>query len=1178
MAEVEELKKLRSVSKRKLTIVLNKLKSSLQYGDPEFKTHYLSSVTEYENLVDINLQIIEIENNDNNYLDDITTNYDSVLKLYFSSIKEDQAIKIIQKLKQISEIVEQAIVNLEPVLKSSKDILTKTTDEMTKKDFIQLELNISIISNEIKEFNSEVENANSIASSSQDISELKNKVSNVISICKRIITDSRLAMALIKDNEESDNSTPISKSLLSPLKSPRPEVLKSPFSDKISETITTQFATTSVNLKPEADPFVPSGHMDQVNSIYSTNTRPSFKVEPAIATVSVSQGVSDSHLTSHLGIPHPLPPFSTHYNTRPSYKVEPSIGPVSQGLSSLTMADSHLTSHLGIPPPLPHFSPHYAQQSVVQTKRPSLPYFSGERADWPEFRCVWRKLAEAQYSNQTQLAMELKRCCKGRAAERLKFIYCTNESAYEELWSRLYEEYDDPALSIQEALGRLMSIKAVGEDNYLGLVQMIDTVEGVHSQLRELEQLHAVHAVDVDRITQNLPRSIQVEWFRRYRDLSSIERVAPFSQFVTFLRGERVAVARLAESSMKGYAKPRDTRPLKGHHVQSHFGSSQAASTSNDSKNMCAIHGPGHSTEHCRTFKAMSLKQRYDALRKAKRCFNCFKHHFREECTAPACSCGKHHHKMLCTTKGEAADDHAPEGEDNEQTPVKDTYLASTGSMALFPICRAILRESAKPVSILLDGGSNASYVTSSCIQKHKLKKLKNVTLDVTTVGGKKTACRSAVYEANLRTTEGRVAQVALFELPKITGKVSPVSRQVITTLFPDFDPEVLMRNDSDIDILLGTDFYGLHPKEELANIGENLSVMQGKLGICVVGTHPLLKESTEIEREVPRTVHGTSTHLINAVVQPEFCILQPERLDSAQALTKETNTVNNHSTINDFVSTSSSIEHVKDDNNVQQVVVNVATQTSDTPLVHSCKLQSEIDANDCAPHEQCHNIEKIGVPSVVTGKVTASISPSVMIESYETISEMASHTGAMSTVVNDNNGSHHSDVAHSENLVGVTNLDINKVKHSVFFEENNLHKRSMLVDEVANNTSNHDNDTPQKGGRKKKRSPSLVLYILKLLSHPLLMVTFFLINILYCAMIPFRFACGQVKKCRINTVLNGSVELLNDDVSPDVREMPFSFLEYQDKDNPIENNLGSIPNCTLELSSKAQASIPGDY
>merc|ERR1711911_95917 len=115
------------------------------------------------------------------------------------------------------------------------------------------------------------------------------------------------------------------------------------------------------------------------------------------------------------------------------------------------------------------------------------------------------------------------------------------------------------------------------------------------------------------------------------------------------------------------------------------------------------------------------------------------------------------------------------------------------------------------------------------------------------------------------------MAQVTLFELPKITGKVSPVSRQVIMTLFPDFDPEVLMRHESEIDVLLGTDFYGLHPKEELANVGENLSVMQGKLGICVVGTHPLLKESTEIEREVPRTVHGTSTHLINTVMTDDL-------------------------------------------------------------------------------------------------------------------------------------------------------------------------------------------------------------------------------------------------------------------------------------------------------------------
>ena len=148
-------------------------------------------------------------------------------------------------------------------------------------------------------------------------------------------------MALIKNNENSicTLSTP-SKSLnppVTPLKSPRPNIHENAFSDKISDTVTTQSAivtnSVSMSLKPDAVPFMPSGQIDQLNPIYTNNTRP-------------------------------------------SYKVEPSIGAVSQGLSSLTMADSHLTSHLGIPHPLPPFSPHYAQQSVIQTKRPSLPYFS----------------------------------------------------------------------------------------------------------------------------------------------------------------------------------------------------------------------------------------------------------------------------------------------------------------------------------------------------------------------------------------------------------------------------------------------------------------------------------------------------------------------------------------------------------------------------------------------------------------------------------------------------------------------------------------------------------------------------------------------------------------------------------------------------------------------------------
>ena len=225
----------------------------------------------------------------------------------------------------------------------------------------------------------------------------------------------------------------------------------------------------------------------------------------------------------------------------------------------------------------------------------------------------------------------------------------------------------------------------------------------------------------------------------------------------------------------------------------------------------------------------------------------------------PPCSCGKHHHKLLCYSnknnkKGELR-------EDNDATKPKEvveTYLTGTGTMAVFPICKASFKEDSRQVTILLDGGSNASYVTTACAQRHKLKKLEKVTLTVTTVGGKDKSYKSSIYEANLRTTEGKIVTVTMYELPQITGKVSPLNREVVAELFPEFDPKVLSRDGTNVDLLLGTDYFGLHPKEELANAGANLSVMRGKLGVCLVGTHPRMKEATEFYQGMPKTLHAS--------------------------------------------------------------------------------------------------------------------------------------------------------------------------------------------------------------------------------------------------------------------------------------------------------------------------------
>ena len=56
--------------------------------------------------------------------------------------------------------------------------------------------------------------------------------------------------------------------------------------------------------------------------------------------------------------------------------------------------------------------------------------------------------------------------------------------------------------------------------------------------------------------------------------------------------------------------------------------------------------------------------------------------------------------------------------------------------------------------------------------------------------------------------------------------------------------------------MLVGCDHFGLHPKKEEAQCGENLSTMSGELGICLQGSHPDLKEETRYDTNLAKTIH----------------------------------------------------------------------------------------------------------------------------------------------------------------------------------------------------------------------------------------------------------------------------------------------------------------------------------
>ena len=107
----------------------------------------------------------------------------------------------------------------------------------------------------------------------------------------------------------------------------------------------------------------------------------------------------------------------------------------------------------------------------MHTKKFVLPTFSGDRSDWSKFKYVWKSLTEKQFEDKVCLAYELnKSCAKGKAADSIKHIAVTSKTVYDQMWAILSEEYDDQGLNVQSALYYLMTLKAVDERGYRGIV------------------------------------------------------------------------------------------------------------------------------------------------------------------------------------------------------------------------------------------------------------------------------------------------------------------------------------------------------------------------------------------------------------------------------------------------------------------------------------------------------------------------------------------------------------------------------------------------------------------------------------------------------------------------------------------------------------------------------------
>ena len=674
--QVEDLKKARSDAKRTNTLAMRKLDGLINVGsdDETLKKQVEIVETSYDKLLSICYDYLDSvgEEEGEDYLKTSTDEYYRLMTIYNNLMKASKEIEKKKKENALKREVERGFIKIRSTIDR---IESENCEEMKiselEEDKCVLDLNLKTLIDSLSDL-----------SIFEDISLQNKEINNLLPVCEKLKRTLNITIRE-KSSNTFDDKKSFMNSSLSKMPSPETVLPKSfaydkTFGDSKGEINTEQVRyktsnSLSLTSTEDANHFTSASvhsdhHMSPVyrdtvtssrQSVYQnklsdhgyTNALPSSSISfssfhmphqthsPSMYDVNHRSTFTSS--VAHLSTPSPsvLTAYQDNAFSQPSiYAQSPfmssaplsSMQAVHQTLPmppQLAYPYSSLNEPRAIPLSMQTNSQEYSpwNHNTIHTKRPSLPIFSGERSDWPEFRVVWKSLAEGQFRNKMQLALELKRCCpKGRAFESLNNVYVTSEEAYEEMWRRLEEDYGDPGLSVQCALGQLTTIRNVNEGDYRSLVKCIDKIESVHNQLKELGQLCAVHMVDIDRVTQKLPREVNMNWQRRYRDLGEKQKLEPFAEFMSFLKKERAVVMRLSESLL-----PSEKRPARTHLTESNFALSDQADRSKDN---CIIHGKGHLTSECKVFGSMSIKEKYDKLREKHHCFNCLKKHFQKDC------------------------------------------------------------------------------------------------------------------------------------------------------------------------------------------------------------------------------------------------------------------------------------------------------------------------------------------------------------------------------------------------------------------------------------------------------------------------------------------------------------------------------------------------------------------
>ena len=393
---------------------------------------------------------------------------------------------------------------------------------------------------------------------------------------------------------------------------------------------------------------------------------------------------------------------------------------------------------------------------TVSTKSvPKLPPFIDHKDDLDSYLNRFERFARANDWDKRIWSINLSALLSGRALDVYSRLSEEDAADYDSLKEALLKRYDLTEDGFRNKFR--MSKPEYGEspDQFLTrLRNYLNRWIDLSNTQREFEAVCDLFIKE--QFITACPSDLAI--YLKERVPSDLNELSKLADQYLMAHNMKLCSKATEKASGKNYQHGRSDKSFQSHTSSGRFNNRNSTanfySATRNSKvtPKCIFCSNSHESKNCSGVQSMGVKARIEHVKSARACFLCLKpgKHVAKECNVgkPCANCNKRHHALLCdeSTKAPLS---ATENASSTITSVATNFSPKVLLMTASVYVKGTSPEM-KKARILIDGGSQRSYIRSSLAKSIQARTVAKETLQIQSFGERSAKCELDLVNVNL--------------------------------------------------------------------------------------------------------------------------------------------------------------------------------------------------------------------------------------------------------------------------------------------------------------------------------------------------------------------------------------------------------------------------------------------